>query len=99
MQLSYNLKAIVSQRLIPSESGNRIPILEILINSAFVQELIHKGEFGQLKKVMESGRQEGMQTFDLHLKELLEKGLISEEKAMMYADSPSDLRLKLRGFV
>jgi twitching motility protein PilU len=73
--------------------------MEILINTAFVQELIHKGEFGQLKKVMESGQQEGMQTFDLHLKELLEKGLISEENAMSYADSPSDLRLKLRGFV
>lgn len=98
-QLSYNLKAIISQRLIPSESGNRIPILEILINSAFVQELIHKGEFGQLKKVMESGRQEGMQTFDLHLKELVEKRVISEEKALIYADSPSDLRLKLCGFV
>ena len=98
-QLSYNLKAIISQRLIPSESGNRVPILEILINSAFVQELIHKGEFGQLKKVMESGRQEGMQTFDLHLKELVEKRVISEEKALIYADSPSDLRLKLCGFV
>jgi len=99
MQLSYNLKAIISQRLIPSESGNRIPILEILINTAFVQELIHKGELGQLKKAMESGRQEGMQTFDLHLKELVEEGVISEEKASSYADSPSDLRLKLRGFV
>jgi len=99
MQLSYNLKAIISQRLIPSESGNRIPILEILINTAFVQELIYKGELGQLKKVMESGRQEGMQTFDLHLKELVEEGVISEEKAWSYADSPSDLRLKLRGFV
>ena len=99
MQLSYNLKAIISQRLIPSESGNRIPILEILINTAFVQELIHKGELGQLKKVMESGKQEGMQTFDLHLKELVEEGVISEEKAWSYADSPSDLRLKLRGFV
>jgi len=48
---------------------------------------------------MESGRQEGMQTFDLHLKELVEKGVISEEKALAHADSPSDLRLKLRGFV
>src|SRR4030042_3020794 len=98
-QLSYNLKAIISQRLIPSESGNRVPVMEILINTAFVQELIHKGEFGQLKKVMESGRQEGMQTFDLHLKELVEKGVISEEKALIYADSPSDLRLNLCGFV
>jgi twitching motility protein PilU len=48
---------------------------------------------------MESGKQEGMQTFDLHLKELVEKGVISEEKALIFADSPSDLRLKLRGFV
>jgi twitching motility protein PilU len=98
-QLSYNLKAIISQRLIPSESGNRVPVMEILLNTAFVQELIQKDELGQLKKVMESGRQEGMQTFDLHLKELIEKGVISEEKALIYADSPSDLRLKLRGFV
>jgi len=52
-----------------------------------------------LKKIMESGRQEGMQTFDLHIKELIEKKIISEEKGLAYADSPSDLRLKLRGFV
>ncbi len=99
MQLSYNLRVILSQRLIPGESGRRVPILEILLNTAFVQELIQKGELGQLKKVMESGRQEGMQTFDLHLKELVEAGAISEDKALIYADSPSDLRLKLRGFV
>ncbi len=81
MQLSYNLKAILSQRLIPSESGMRVPVLEILINTAYVQELIQKGELGQMKRIMENGRQEGMQTFDLHLKELIEKGVISEEKA------------------
>jgi twitching motility protein PilU len=99
LQLSYNLKAIVSQRLIPSESGLRWPVLEILINSALVQEILQKAELGQLKRVMESGRQEGMQTFDLHLKQLVEQGIISEEKALTYADSPSDLRLKLRGFM
>ncbi len=98
MQLSYNLRAIVSQRLVPIESGRRLPVLEILINTAFVQELIQKGELGQLKKVMESGRQERMQTFDLNLKELVEKGIISEDKAFTYADSPGDLRLKLQGF-
>jgi twitching motility protein PilU len=98
MQLSYNLRVIISQRLIPSQAGNRLPVLEILINSAYVQELIQKGEIGQLKKAMESGRQEGMQTFDLHLKELTEQGVISEERALIHADSPSDLRLKLRGF-
>ncbi len=47
---------------------------------------------------MEAGKQEGMQTFDLHLKELVEKGVLSEEEALIYADSPSDLRLKLKGF-
>lgn len=99
LQLSYNLKAIISQRLIPAESGVRWPVLEILVNSALVQELLQKGELGQLKKIMEAGRQEGMQTFDLHLRELVEQRIISEEKALLYADSPSDLRLKLRGFV
>lgn len=48
---------------------------------------------------METGKHEGMQTFDLHLKELVERKIISEEKAINFADSPSDLRLKLRGFV
>jgi len=99
IQLSYNLRAIICQRLIPSESGTRIPVLEILINSAFAQEVIQKGDLGQLKQIMETGKQEGMQTFDLHLKELVEKGVISEEKAITFADNPSDLRLKLRGFV
>lgn len=98
-QLSYNLRAIICQRLIPARSGNRLPVLEILINTAFVQEMIFRGEIGQLKKAMEAGRQEGMQTFDLHLKEMVEKKLISEESALTYADSPSDLKLKLRGFV
>jgi twitching motility protein PilU len=97
-QLSYNLRAIISQRLIPTKDGKRLPILEILIHTPFVQELIYKGEIGQLKKAIESGRQEGMQTFDLHLKELVEKGLISEENALTCADSPGDLKLKLRGF-
>ncbi|MGQ9693928.1 MAG: PilT/PilU family type 4a pilus ATPase [Thermodesulfobacteriota bacterium] len=99
MQLSYNLRAIISQRLIPLENKGRYPVLEILINTAFVQETIQKGDLGQLKKIMEAGKQEGMQTFDLHLQELVEKKIVSEEKALAYADSPSDLRLKLRGFV
>lgn len=99
MQLSYNLRAIISQRLIPRKSGGRIPVLEILINTALVQELIQKGELGQLKKVMEAGRQEGMQTFDNHLLELVERGEITEEVALTYADSPGDLRLRLRGFI
>jgi twitching motility protein PilU len=98
MQLSYNLKAIICQRLMPRKAGGRIPVLEILINTALIQELIQKGELGQLKKVMEAGRQEGMQSFDGHLKILVEKGEVTEEEALTYADSASDLRLRLRGF-
>ena len=98
MQLSYNLRAIVSQRLIPAKAGGRLPVLEILINTALVQEMVQKGELGKLKKIMESGRNEGMQTFDGHLKELVDQHKITEEKALKYADSPSDLRLRLRGF-
>lgn len=98
MQISYNLKSIISQRLIPKKSGGRIPILEILINTALVQELIQKGEIGGLKKLMENGKNEGMQTFDMHLKELVSNGEVTEEEALRYADSPSDLRLRLRGF-
>ena len=99
IQLSYNLRAIICQRLIPTETGNRLPVLEILVNSGFAQEVIQKGDLGRLKEIMESGKQEGMQTFDLHLKDLVGKGVISEENALKFADSASDLRLKLRGFV
>lgn len=98
MQVSYNLKGIVSQRLIPKANGGRLPILEILINTAHVQEIIQKGELGQLKRIMELGQQEGMQTFDMNLKKLVETKEVTEDMALKYADSPSDLRLKLRGF-
>jgi twitching motility protein PilU len=98
MQLSYNLRAVISQRLLPAKSGGRLPVLEILINSALVQEIIQKGELGQLKKIMDAGSQEGMQTFDGHLKDLVEKDQVIEDVALKFADSPSDLRLRLRGF-
>jgi twitching motility protein PilU len=98
VELSYSLRAIISQRLVPGESGKRIPVFEILLNTALARELIEKGDIGSLKRLMEDGKQEGMQTFDVNLKELVEGGLISEEKALIYADSASDLRLKLRGF-
>ncbi len=98
MQLSYNLRAIISQRLIPAKAGGRLPVLEILKNTALTQEMIQKGELGKLRKIMESGRSEGMQTFDGHLKELVDQHKITEEMALKYADSASDLRLRLRGF-
>jgi twitching motility protein PilU len=98
MQLSYNIRVIISQRLLPAQSGGRLPVLEILINTALVQEMIQKGELGQLKKIMDAARQDGMQTFDGHLKNLVDKDQITEDVALKFADSPSDLRLRLRGF-
>ncbi|GAB4326530.1 MAG: type IV pilus ATPase PilU [Candidatus Sumerlaeia bacterium] len=98
LQLAGNLRAIISQRLIPRKIGGRVPVLEILINTALVSELILKNEFGSLKKVMEGGKNEGMQTFDQHLYQLVQDNCVTEEEALKYADSATDLRLRLRGF-
>lgn len=98
LQLAANLRAIISQRLIPRRGGGRIPVLEILINTALTAEIIAKGETGGLKKVIEGGKNEGMQSFDQHLYLLVQEGSVTEDEALKYADSPTDLRLRLRGF-
>ena len=98
MQLSYNMRAIVCQRLVPAAEDGRLPVMEILINSALARETIQKGALGELKKIMSEGSQEGMQTFDMHLKKYVDQKKVEEDVALKYADSPSDLRLRLRGF-
>jgi twitching motility protein PilU len=96
MQLSLNLRAIVSQRLIPSTNGKRVAAIEILLDTPRVKDLILKGEAGVLKETMAAGYQEGMQTFDQHLRQLYNEGRIGYENALAYADSPNDLRLKIK---
>lgn len=96
MQLSLNLKAVISQRLIPSVDGKRVAALEILLDTPRVKDLIQKGEIGLLKEAMAASRNEGMQTFDQHIFDLYMEGRITYENAIIYADQPNDLRLRIK---
>ena len=97
MDLSLNLKAIISQRLIPMATGKgRVPAVEILLNSPLIADLIFKGEVGAIKEIMKKSRELGMQTFDQALFDLFEEGRISYEDALRNADSVNDLRLNIK---
>lgn len=96
MQLSLNLKSIISQRLIPSVDGTRVAAIEILLDTPRVKDLILKGEIDMLKEAMGLGYQEGMQTFDQHIFDLYMAGRISYESAIAYSDSPNDVRLRIK---
>ena len=97
MDLSLNLKAFVSQRLIPKKEGKgRVAAIEILLNSPLIQDLIFKGEVHEIKEVMKRSREIGMQTFDQALFDLYEADMISYEDALRNADSLNDLRLKIK---
>jgi twitching motility protein PilU len=96
LQLSLNLRSIVSQRLIPSLDGKRVAALEILMDTPRLKDLIKKGEVDALKEGMEQGIQEGCQTFDQALFSLYKDGKISLEQALINADSANNLRLKIK---
>jgi twitching motility protein PilU len=96
LQLSLNLRAIISQRLIPSVDGRRVAALEILLDTPRIKELIRRGEVDALKEGMEQGIQEGCQTFDQALFGLYEQGKISFDHALINADSANNLRLKIK---
>jgi len=97
MDLSLNLRAMLSQRLIAfKDRKGRIPAVEIMLNSPLVSDLIFKGEVHEIKEVMKRSREQGMQTFDQALFELHEQELISYEDALRNADSVNDLRLQIK---
>ncbi len=96
LQLSMNLRAIISQRLVPSLDGRRVPALEILVDTPRVKDLIKKAQVDTLKEAMEQGIQEGCQTFDHVLFTLYKEGKISIEQALINADSANNLRLKIK---
>ena len=97
MDLSLNMKAFVSQRLIPRESGvGRIAAMEILLNSPLIADLVFKGEVAMIKEIMAKSTRLGMQTFDQALFALYEDSVISYEEAMRNADSKNELRLKIK---
>jgi twitching motility protein PilU len=96
LQLSLNLRAIISQRLIPSLDGRRVPALEIMLDTPRIKDLIKKAEVDTLKEAMEQGYEEGCQTFDRVLFQLYKEGRISLEQALINADSANNLRLKIK---
>jgi twitching motility protein PilU len=97
MDLSLNLKALVSQRLIPKQDGKgRIAAIEVMINSPLISDMIFKGEVGDIKEIMKKSRNIGMQTFDQALFDLYEANAISYEDTLRNADSVNDLRLQIK---
>jgi len=97
MDLSLNLKAIISQRLIPLKTGKgRVPAVEVMINSPLIADLIMEGSIHEMKSLMAKSEEAGMQTFDQSLYNLLEADLISYDEALRNADSINDLRLRIK---
>ena len=97
MDLSLNLRAMVSQRLIPKQDGRgRTAVVEIMLNSPLISDMIFKGEVAEMKEVMKKSRNLGMQTFDQALFDAFEANLITYEDALRNADSLNDLRLQIK---
>jgi twitching motility protein PilU len=97
MDLSLNLRALVSQRLIPKQDGRgRTAVVEIMLNSPLISDMIIKGEVTEIKEVMKRSRNLGMQTFDQALFDSFESNLITYEDALRNADSVNDLRLQIK---
>jgi twitching motility protein PilU len=97
MDLSLNLRALISQRLVPLKSGSgRCAAVEIMLNSPLISDLIYKGQIHEIKEAMKKSRELGMQTFDQALFDLIQADRISIDQALRHADSMNDLRLAIK---
>ncbi|KTD66150.1 PilT/PilU family type 4a pilus ATPase [Legionella spiritensis] len=96
LDLSLNLRAIISLRLIPGLENQRVPAVEVMINSPYISDLIEKGKVDEIKEVMSRSREQGMQTFDQALFDLYKAGKISKENAIRFADSKNNVGLQIR---
>jgi len=96
LDLSLNLRAIVAQQLLPTVDGGRCPAIEIMLKSPLIGDLVRKGEVNEIKNVMARSRDLGMQTFDQALYDLFRAGRITEEVALVHADSANDLRMMIK---
>ena len=97
MDLSLNLKAMISQRLIPKQDGKgRAAVVEIMLNTPLISDLIFKGDVSEIKEIMKKSRNLGMQTFDQALFDAFEANTITYEDALRNADSVNDLRLQIK---
>jgi len=96
LNLSMNLKAIISQRLLPKIGGGLVPAIEIMLNEALIRELIQKGQYEKVVDVMEKNNPIGMCSFDQSLLELYAAGLITEDTVLTHADRTSDMKIKMQ---
>jgi twitching motility protein PilU len=97
MDLSLNIRAMVSQRLIPREgTKGRIAAMEIMLNTPLIADLIFRGEVSMIKEIMAKSNRLGMKTFDQALYDLFESGMISYEEALRNADSKNEIRLRIK---
>ncbi len=93
--LGAALKAIVSQRLLRTESGSRVPAVEVMLNTKLVSELIEKGDFSAVKEAMETSMAEGSQTFEQDIARLIKEGTVTRKEGLAHADSPTNLMWRL----
>jgi len=97
MDLSLNLKSMVSQRLIPKQDGKgRVAVVEVMLNTPLISDMIFKGEVSEIKEIMKKSRNLGMQTFDQALFDAYEANQITYEDTLRNADSLNDLRLQIK---
>jgi len=97
LDLSLNLKAVISQRLLSTPDGDgRRAAVEILLNSPLMSELIKKGDIHEMKELVKKSREQGMITFDHAIFEMIKSGEVTEKEGMRNADSVNDLRLALK---
>jgi len=96
MNLSLNMKAVISLRLVVGKDGKRLPASEVLINTPMIRDLIRRGEVHEIKEAMDKSLQEGMHTFDQSLFKMYKDGKIELEEALRKADSRDGLALKIR---
>ena len=94
--LAAGLKAIISQRLVRAQTGGRVPVVEIMMNTKLVSELVEQGDFNGVKEAMEKSMAEGSQTYEEHFAKLIENGTISREEGLAFADSPTNLLWRLQ---
>lgn len=96
LDLSLNLRAVISMRLVPGVNEQRMVAVELLLNTPYIADLIEKGKIDEIKEVMERSTEQGMQTFDQALLTLYKNGLISQENTIKYADSKNNVGLQIR---
>lgn len=95
-RVAQNLRAIICQRLVPGKAGGKVAVVEVLINTGYIADLIAKLELGSIKDAIERGAQYKMQSFDQHLVSLYRAGRITEETAIEYADSASNVKIQIK---